>query len=100
MKNKLQLPKFEDEDKERDFWDQVDLSDYFKKEDFVKGQFPDLKPTSQAISIRLPVYLIYDLKQKANAAGIPYQSLIKWYLKEGLTHSQEQVVLSSKGRKR
>lgn len=84
MKKEFKLPKFKDEDEERDFWAKIDLSEYFEPSDFVPVSFPNLKPTSTPISIRLPNYLISRLKEKANAIDIPYQSLIKKFIAEGL----------------
>lgn len=45
MKKKLLIPKFENEDAERDFWAKIDFSDYLNAEDFEKASFPNLKPT-------------------------------------------------------
>lgn len=67
MKKKPELPKFKDEDDERMFWDRIDL-----------------KPTSRFISIRIPEYILNRLKEKANEINIPYQSLVKSYIKNGL----------------
>ena len=77
MKKKLKLPIFKNEDEERDFWNNLDLSEYYEPSDLVPVSFPNLKPTSRAISIRLPNYMITRLKEKANAIDVPYQSLIK-----------------------
>jgi predicted DNA binding CopG/RHH family protein len=77
MKKPLQLPKFKNENEERDFWAKVDLTEYFSKEDFQPVSFPNLKPTSHSISIRMPEYLIDRIKEEANKINIPYQSLIK-----------------------
>ena len=85
MKKKLKLPKFKNEDEEREFWSKVDLTDYFEPKDFGKVSFPNLKPTSRAISIRIPETLLYELKVKANKANVPYQSLIKSYIEAGVT---------------
>lgn len=82
MKKQLILPKFKNEDEEREFWSKIDLTDYFEPSDAVRVSFPNLKPTSTSISIRLPLYLINRLKEKANEISIPYQSLIKSYLKQ------------------
>lgn len=80
----LKIPKFKNEDEERKFWAKIDLSDYFVPSDFEKVSFPNLKPTSRSISIRIPEYIINRLREKANEINIPYQSLIKGYIKEGL----------------
>ncbi|PIR58704.1 MAG: hypothetical protein COU69_04040 [Candidatus Pacebacteria bacterium CG10_big_fil_rev_8_21_14_0_10_56_10] len=77
MKKQLKLPKFKNEDKERVFWAQIDLSEYFKASDFQPVSFPNLKPTSRSISIRMPEYLLDRIKEEANRINVPYQSLIK-----------------------
>jgi len=84
MKKQLNIPKFENEDEERKFWAKVNLVDYFKPSDFEIVSFPNLKPTTKPISIRLPEYLIDRIKEKANEINIPYQSLIKGYLKKAV----------------
>lgn len=84
MKKPLKLPKFKNEDEEREFWYKLDLSEYFEPSDFERVSFPNLKPTSRAISIRIPEYLINRVKEKANEINIPYQSLIKEYIKKGV----------------
>ena len=84
MKKPLKIPKFKNEDEERDFWSKIDLSEHFKPSDFVSVSFPNLKPTSRSISIRLPEYLIDRIKEQANEINVPYQSLIKGYLKKAV----------------
>ena len=84
MKKILKLPKFKNEDEERKFWSRIDLTDYFEPSDFKKVSFPNLRPTSHPISIRLPGYLLDRLKEKANSMQIPYQSLIKQSLFQSL----------------
>lgn len=87
MKKKLVLPKFKNEDEERDFWAKLDLSEYYEPNDLEEVSFPDLKPTSRSISIRIPEYIINRVKEKANEINIPYQSLIKQYIKKGVFSS-------------
>lgn len=82
MKKELKLPKFKNEDAEREFWAKIDLSDYYEPKDFVSVSFPNLKPTSRSVSIRLPEYLLVRIKERANEIDIPYQSLIKGCLKK------------------
>lgn len=84
MKKALKLPRFKNEDEEREFWSKIDLSEYFEPSDFMPVSFPNLKPTSRAISIRLPEYLIDRIKEQANEINVPYQSLIKGYLKKAV----------------
>lgn len=84
MKKPLKIPKFKNEDEEREFWWKLDLSEYYEPSDFERVSFPNLKPTSRSISIRIPEYLINRVKEKANEINIPYQSLIKQYIKKGV----------------
>ena len=77
-----QVPDFKNEDEEREFWATHNLTDYFDMEKAEMAIFPNLKPSSRRISIRLPESLIYRLKQIANAKDVPYQSLMKIFLAE------------------
>jgi len=87
MKKNLEVPKFKNEDQEVAFWTKIDLSKYFEADDFERVSFPNLKPTSRPISIRIPEYLLNRLKERANEINIPYQSLIKEYIKRGILSS-------------
>lgn len=82
MKKKLKLPKFKNEDEERDFWDNIDLSEYYEPKDFKHVSFPNLKPSTKTISIRLTLSMLDRLKVLANSRDIPYQSFIKMILAE------------------
>ncbi len=74
------IPPFSDEDAERDFWATHDLSDYFDLSQAKPARFPNLKPSTETISLRLPSNLLADLKILANRMDVPYQSLLKVYL--------------------
>ena len=80
MKKKLNIKKFASEDKERDFWLNLDLSEHFDEHDFESVAFPNLKPSSRSIALRMPEYLLMRLKERANELNVPYQSLIKEYV--------------------
>ncbi len=84
MKKSLKVPSFKTEDEERAFWAKIDLADYFEVKDLQAVSFPNLKPSSRAISIRLSEPMILRLKERANERHVPYQSLIKQYIAEGL----------------
>jgi len=47
-----------------------------------KARFPNLKPSTKSISIRLPEDLLERIKMEANRRDVPYQSLIKIWLRE------------------
>jgi len=84
MIKRLKIPKFKNENQERIFWSKLDLIKYFNKADFSPVVFPNLKPSSRSISIRIPEYLLIRLKEQANELNIPYQSLIKQYVARGV----------------
>lgn len=84
MKKKLELPRFKNEDMERNFWSRIKLNNYFESSDFEPAAFPYLKPSSQPISIRLPSPLPFRIKERANELGVPYQAFIKNALSEKL----------------
>ena len=84
MKKPIRLRKFKSEDEERRFWAKIDLADYLESEDLQAVAFPNLKPTSRSISIRLPEALLLHLKEEANKLQIPYQTLIKQYIAQGV----------------
>jgi predicted DNA binding CopG/RHH family protein len=76
------IPEFASEAEEREFWETHDSTEYL---DWSKGQrvrFHSLKPSTQAISLRLPLALLERIKIEANRRDVPYQSLIKIWLAE------------------
>lgn len=101
MKKQLNLPKFNNAEEESKYWEKLDLSEYFEKSDAKKVVFPNLKPTSRSISIRIPEMILYRLKERANELNIPYQSLIKEYISRGVLSNlnQSSLTLSDKPKK-
>tara|TARA_Y100000310_G_C20530162_1_gene738020 strand:+ start:607 stop:873 length:267 start_codon:yes stop_codon:yes gene_type:complete len=85
MKKNINIPKFNNENKERDFWTNISLDEYFSAADFESVSFPNLKPSSRPISLRIPEYLFVRIKEQANELHIPYQSLIKKYIAQGIS---------------
>jgi len=79
------IPKFLTEGEERKFWETHDSTDYVDWSKAERVVFPNLKPTRQAISLRLPVHLLERIKAEANKRDVPYQSLIKVWLEEKVT---------------
>jgi predicted DNA binding CopG/RHH family protein len=74
------MPKFKNEDEEREFWATRSPLDYFDTRNFTRASFPKLKPSLKSISIRLPEDMLAELKILANKKDVPYQSLAKIYL--------------------
>lgn len=84
MKNMKRLPKFENEEQEREFWAHHESADYV---DWKRGKrvvLPNLRPSSQTISLRLPKPMVEQLKLLANKRDVPYQSLLKMFVAERL----------------
>jgi predicted DNA binding CopG/RHH family protein len=83
MNKKLKpVPKFHSEADERAFWESHDTADYFDLSKAVRVRFPNLKLSTQSISLRLPQGLLDRIKIAANKRDVPYQSLIKVWLTE------------------
>ena len=76
------IPKFKNEEEERRFWADHDSTEYVDWSTARRGVFPNLKPSTKKISLRLPESMIAELKLLANKNDIPYQSLVKVFLSE------------------
>lgn len=76
------MPRFETEAEERAFWSEHDTADYFDWSRARKVVLPELRPSTTAISMRLPLPLLTELKRLAHEQDVPYQSLMKVYLAE------------------
>ena len=76
------IPKFRSEAEERRFWETHDSTDYIDWSKARRMRFPNLKPSTTSISLRLPLALLERIKVAANKRDVPYQSLIKTWLAE------------------
>jgi hypothetical protein len=65
------IPKFRNEDEEREFWATADSTQYLDWSSAKRTRFVRLKPTLKTISLRLPVSMIEDLKILANRRDVP-----------------------------
>jgi predicted DNA binding CopG/RHH family protein len=91
------IPKFKNEAQEQDFWSEHDSSEYLNWKIAERVLFPNLKPSTKSISLRLPESLLDALRQMANERDVPYQSLIKMILQERIERDLRSRHLS-KGR--
>ena len=83
MKKKpKEIPIFNNEDEEREFWGKPESSDYVDWDNARPVVFAKLKPTTTTISLRLSRSMLDKIRLVANKHDIPYQSLIKMFLKE------------------
>ncbi len=81
------IPEFTSEAEERRFWEKNDSTDYLDWNQAQLAVFPRLKPTTKAISLRLPESMLAQIKTEANKRDVPYQSLMKMWLSEHLPHA-------------
>jgi predicted DNA binding CopG/RHH family protein len=83
MPRKLKdIPTFQTEDEERKFWANADSVDFIDWEKSEASVLPNLKPTTRTISLRISESMLNQLRLLANQRDVPYQSLIKMFLKE------------------
>jgi predicted DNA binding CopG/RHH family protein len=82
MKKRKKIPKFTTLAEEENFWATHDSTEYIDYSNVEPSFFPNLKPTSKTISVRLPESLVETLKVLANKRNVSYQSLLKILLAE------------------
>lgn len=80
MKKLKKIPKFKNEDEERDFWAVHDTTEYFDVSKPADLDLSSLRPSLKPISLRLPEWLWYEIKQLANKKDVHCQSLMKVFL--------------------
>jgi len=88
MSKSKKMPEFQTEAEEREFWQTHDSSDYVDWSKAKPASFPNLKPSTKTISLRLPVALLDRIKIEANKRDMPYQSLIKAWLAYDVSESR------------
>src|SRR5690348_4652100 len=81
-KSSKRVPTFRNEDKEREFWSKTDSTEFLDWDNAEVATFSDLKPTTRAISLRIPETMLEQIRRIANKRDVPYQSLIKMFLKD------------------
>ena len=81
MRSRQTIPRFESEQEERAFWATHAMTDYMQE---ISGDvtFPKLQPSTETISLRLPLGLLDQIKVEAHKRDVPYQSFIKLKLGE------------------
>ena len=91
MPNELKdIPTFKSEEEEREFWATHDSTEYMDWDRAEAMVLPKLKPSTKTISLRLPELMLNELRLIANKRDVPYQSLIKMFLKERIDQELKQ----------
>ncbi|OIP86988.1 hypothetical protein CO009_01960 [Candidatus Shapirobacteria bacterium CG_4_8_14_3_um_filter_35_11] len=93
MKKFKSIPKFKNEDAEREFWSKHSSVDYVDWSKAKKTIFPNLKLTTESISLRLPLTLLSKIKVLANKEDVPYQSLMKMFLSDRVKMESSTISL-------
>lgn len=88
MSKVKKTPEFKSEAEERAFWESHDSTEYVDWKQAKRAQFPNLKPSTKTISLRLPESLLDRIKIEANKRDMPYQSLIKVWLSDDVEESR------------
>ena len=84
MSKLKKLPIFNNEEEEREFWANHDSSEFVDWKKSERAVFPNLNPSTKTISLRLPEHILDEIKMLARKRDVPYQSLIKMFLKDRL----------------
>lgn len=88
MSKNKNIPNFDSESEERQFWEQNDSTDFVNWSQADVVTMPNLKPSTKTISLRLPEGLLNSIKIEANKRDMPYQSLIKSWLADDIKQHQ------------
>ncbi len=85
--------KFKNEDKEREFCNNHDSTEYINWKKGKKVILSNLKPSVKTISIRFPEIMLEELKFLAHKKDVPYQSLLKMFLAEKIEEELEHSMV-------
>jgi predicted DNA binding CopG/RHH family protein len=94
---KKRIPAFQSEEAEREFWSRHDSTEYVDWSKAKRAVFPNLRPSTKTISLRLPESLLEELKVLAHKRDVPYQSLLKIYLAEKV---EQELQRSSRAKRK
>lgn len=89
MKKKLKkIPPLKSEAQAFDFWSEHDMTEYLDLSKAQRAVLPNLKLSSQSISLRLPLPMLDQIKVMANRRDVPYQSLMKMMIADAIRREQ------------
>jgi uncharacterized DUF497 family protein len=85
------MPHFRSHEEAGEFWMTHDTAEYLDWSRARRVSFPNLRPSTATISLRLPQGLLDELRTLANQRDVPYQSLLKVYLAERIAQERRAV---------
>lgn len=92
MKTFKSIPEFNSEFEEFEFWSKADSMDFIDWDKSKPGNFPNLKKTSQEITLKLPLDLLEKIKVRANKIDVPFESLIKMYILKSYNDTTQNYI--------
>ena len=84
------IPVFKSDEEAGEFWMTHDTTEYFDWSKARRIAFPNLRPSTATISLRLPQGLLNELRTLANERDVPYQSLLKVFLAERVAKERDR----------
>ena len=84
------IPKFKSHEEAGEFWMTHDTTEYIDWSKARRITFPNLRPSTVTISLRLPQSLLNELRTLANERDVPYQSLLKVFLAERVAKERDR----------
>ncbi len=93
MKEQKEIPNFQSEAEEREFWAKHDSTEFIEWATAEPVSLLNLKPTMKTVSLRMPEFIIDELRMIARKRDISYQALIKVFIKERIDQEHRQRAL-------
>jgi predicted DNA binding CopG/RHH family protein len=84
------VPVFKSDEEAGEFWMTHDTTEYLDWSKARRVTFPNLRPSTATISLRLPQGLLNELRILANERDVPYQSLLKVFLAERVAKERDR----------
>ena len=82
---------FKSEEEEREYYDNLDFAKELEGREFIKADVSSMKPSTKPITIRLPQSMINELKEEGELTDVPYQSLIKIFIRQGIERFKKEL---------
>ena len=92
MKSFRPIPAFKSELEEFEFWSKADIMEYIDWDKAKQINFPNLKKSSQEITLNLPIDLLEKIKVRANKIDVPFEPLVKMYILKAYNDNTQHYI--------
>lgn len=82
---------FKNREEEVAYYDSLDFAKAIEGKKTIKLDFPNMKASTKPITIRLPQSMISELKEEGALTDVPYQSLIKIFIRQGIERFKKEL---------